>query len=93
MHAPTLPCAQYSTEMVGRRLAGKPAEISNRDTFRTSLGLPAWRANHRIMSSPVCKNISVFPKRKSALYRQLSRPSRRGVAQRHRRGAGCGGRW
>jgi len=44
------------------------------------------------LSSPLGKNISVFPKRKSALYRQLSRPSRRGVAQRHRRGAGCGGR-
>src|SRR5882757_10076939 len=44
-----------------------------------------------IASSPFCKNISVFPKCKSVYI--LCRPvSQRGVAQRHGRGAGCGGR-
>jgi hypothetical protein len=44
------------------------------------------------LSSPFRKNILVFRNGESVLYPQPSRPTQRGVAQRHERGAGCGGR-
>ncbi len=50
------------------------------------------RANQQNPSSPLSKNISVYPKYKSpyillVLFRQ------RGARDRHGRGMGCGGRW
>jgi len=44
-----------------------------------------------LLSSPLCKNISVPALPKSNLYRSRPVPQR-GVGHRHWRGAGCGGR-
>jgi hypothetical protein len=44
------------------------------------------------LSSPVCKNISLRRSAKSLLCPPPSRPTQRGVAQRHERGTGCSGR-
>ncbi len=38
------------------------------------------------LSSPLCKNISVFPKYKSGYINSHPVPQKRGVAQRHQRG-------
>ncbi len=64
-----------------RQMAGSNCVASKRDG-----------ANQQKLSSPLCKNISVFPKHKSpyillVLFRQ------RGARDRHGRGMGCGGRW
>jgi hypothetical protein len=44
------------------------------------------------VSSPICKNISVFIPPKSPLELFLSHPSRGACHDRHGRGVGCGGR-
>jgi hypothetical protein len=44
------------------------------------------------LSSPLCKNISVFPNPKSELYDSPSRLTGGAVRDRHGREAGCGGR-
>src|SRR5216683_5937730 len=44
------------------------------------------------VSSPVCKNISVFVPPKSDLELFASHPTRGAYHDRHERGAGCGGR-
>ena len=56
-----------------------------------STGLPDGQISKNL-SSPLCKNISVFPKYKSGYINSHPVPQKRGVAQRHQRGAGCGGR-
>jgi len=45
-----------------------------------------------MVSSPICKNISVFPKPKSGVKRQPSRPTEGRIMIVAKRGAGCGGR-
>jgi hypothetical protein len=44
------------------------------------------------LSSPICKNISVFPKPKSGVKHQPSRPTEGRIMIVAKRGAGCGGR-
>jgi len=44
------------------------------------------------LSSPFCKNILIFRRRKSLHSPPLSRPTRGAYRDRHERGAGCGGR-
>jgi hypothetical protein len=45
-----------------------------------------------LLSSPLCKNISVSAYPKSNLYASPSHPTRGAYRDRHGRGAGCGGR-
>jgi hypothetical protein len=49
-------------------------------------------AYSKILSSPLCKNISLHPSGKSSLQIRAIPPHKRGVGHRHERGVGCGGR-
>src|SRR5229473_870238 len=44
------------------------------------------------VSSPISKNISLYPSGKSSLQIRAIPPHQRGVGHRHERGEGCGGR-
>jgi hypothetical protein len=50
------------------------------------------RARIENLSSPVSKNISLFPKPKSDVSMTRPVPARGAFRDRHERGAGCGGR-
>jgi hypothetical protein len=81
---------ENSQSVRGRRLPLKRfADKANRAAIHLLI-VPDGQIS-KFVSSPLCKNISVFPKPKSGLYDSLSRPTQRGVAQRH--GTLGGMRW
>jgi hypothetical protein len=69
------------------RFANPPYFLRRRDKLTR-------RANQfrftEMVSSPEIKNISLFPKAKSALYLSPSRSDQRGARDRHERGTGSG---
>ena len=82
-----------SPHSITARHTGSRGKHRNRVTTWScrSTGLPDGQISKNL-SSPLCKNISVFPKCKSGYMNSHPVPQKRGVAQRHQRGAGCGGR-
>ena len=79
-------------------LYGKMSELDPRirgiartAQFLERIQRPPGRANHQKPSSPFCKNILIFRRRKSPYIPPRPVPTE-GRRDRHERGAGCGGR-
>jgi hypothetical protein len=84
------PVAKLIRETAQSKVSGLRLLSSRRDA--QSDGQITWANLSSPLSSPFGKNILIFRKRKSVLYIRRPAPNGGAFRDRHRRGAGCGGR-